>query len=151
MTDALACKSGMRFLTPDVLDEITIKTIEDEENYLPLSNVFVGMCTCKTLRKLLNGGIIADAQYNLMLKAAQDFYKDSLKYVLKKMDTSEGFWKHAVWIDFFHRNKANWEVISLKCIRMCFLFLRGNMSNCLKSLLIVKQSVKLKFALMKQS
>jgi len=109
MTDALARKIGMRILTPDALDEITIKTIEDEENYLPLSNVFVGMCTRNTLRKLLNEGIIADAQYNLMLKAAQEFYKESLKYVLKKMDNSEGFWKHAFWIDFFHRNKANWE------------------------------------------
>ena len=90
MTDAFAHKIGMRFLTPDVLDEITIKTIEDEENYLPLSNVFVGMCTCNTLRKLLNEGIIADAQYNVMLKAAQEFYKESLMYVLKKMDNSEG-------------------------------------------------------------
>ena len=74
----LARKIGMRFLLPDVLDEITIKTIEDEEQYLPLSTGFLGMCTRNTLRQLLKEGIIADAQYNLMLKAAQEVYKERL-------------------------------------------------------------------------
>ena len=49
MTDALARKIGMRVLIPDVVDEITITTIEDEEQYLPLSTGFLGMCTLSTV------------------------------------------------------------------------------------------------------
>ena len=56
---------------------------------------------------MLNDGSINQNEYDKVLKAAVAFYKESLRYLLIKMDMSCSFWQHTTWIDFIYRNKAN--------------------------------------------
>ena len=110
VTKSLVKKIGSRFLDPSCFVEgtVTEEIIDDEENYLPLEEVFIGLLTRKKLKKLFFEGDINKTQYNLIPKAAIAFYRESLRYVLNKMDMKSSFWSHAVWIDFFNRSKAKW-------------------------------------------
>ena len=89
--------------------QVTIDILEHEDNYLPLNEIFVGFNTKQMLKKLFNDGSIDQNKYDKVLKAAVAFYKESLRFLLTKMDMSCSFWQHATWIDFFCRNKANWS------------------------------------------
>ena len=82
--------------------------LEYENNYLPLNEVFVGFNTKQMLKKLFNDGSTDQNEYGKVLNAAVAFYKESMRYLLTKMDMSCSFWQHVTWIDFFCRNKANW-------------------------------------------
>ena len=82
--------------------------LEYENNYLPLNEVFVGFNTKQMLKKLFNDGSTDQNEYCKVLNAAVAFYKESMRYLLTKMDMSCSFWQHVTWIDFFCRNKANW-------------------------------------------
>ena len=42
---------------------------------------------------------------SLFLEAARAFHKESLRYVIKKIDMTD-IWSHAVWVDFFSRETA---------------------------------------------
>ena len=46
--------------------------------------------------KLFNGGEINELQYNNVLEAARAFYKESLRYIIKKIDMTDTLWNHAV-------------------------------------------------------
>ena len=101
-TESLKRKLATRLLVDPT--NITEETIEDEGNYLPFSEMNIGLSTLSLLKKLLNEGDINQADYNKVFQAARAFYKSSLKYILKKM-TPQDFWINAVWIDFFERKK----------------------------------------------
>ena len=58
---------------------------------LPLDEVFIGFSTRQKLNKLFKEGDIDQAQYNTVPKAAIAFYRESLRYVLDKMDMSCSF------------------------------------------------------------
>ena len=45
--------------------------------------------------KMLQEGGITQTQYNTCLRGAQAFYKESLEYVLTKMNLPESLWSHA--------------------------------------------------------
>ena len=56
------------------------------------------------------GFSLADqTQYNTVLEAAIAFYRESLRYVLDKMDISCSFWQQAVWIGIFNKGSAKWS------------------------------------------
>ena len=59
--------------------------------------------------KMLREGDITQTQYNTCLRDAQAFYKESLEYVLTKMDMSKSLWSHAYWVDFFNRENSSWS------------------------------------------
>ena len=42
-------------------------------------------------------------QYNTCLRGAEVFYKESLEYVLTKIDMSKSLWSLVCWLDFFNR------------------------------------------------
>ena len=92
-------------MKPDAfqVNDITVDLIDDPENYLPLWSwkLFVGFTTKNLLKKLFNDGEIDKLQYDNVLEAARAFYKESLRCVIKKMDMTDAFWNHAVWVDFF--------------------------------------------------
>ena len=115
MTKSLIEKIVKRFLKLDVVQNITNKTLEDEENYLPLSEVHIWLKPITILADLLegiDGEPISKTQHEKLLKACQGFYKSSLGYVMKKMDVNNEFWEHAMWINFFDRKKAKWSDVT---------------------------------------
>ena len=93
------------------VNDITVDLIDDPENYLTLEEVFIGFTTQNLLKKLFNGGEIDKLQYNNVLEAGRALYKESLRYVVKKIDMIDTLWKHAVWVDFFSRETAKWTDI----------------------------------------
>ena len=112
MTKELHRKTAIRFMKPDAfqVNDVTVDLIDDLENYLPLEEIFVSFTTKNLLKKLFSDGEIYKLQYNV-LEAARTFYKESLKYVIKKMDMTDAFWNHPVWVDFFSRETAKWNDI----------------------------------------
>ena len=68
-------------------------------SYLPLEKVFCDFSTKSLLDRMLGEGDIAQTQYNTCLRDTQPFFKESLEYVLTKMDMSESLWSHAYWVD----------------------------------------------------
>ena len=115
MTKSLIEKIGKGFLKLDVVQNITIETLEDEENYLPLSEVHIGLKPITILADLLegiDGEPISKTQHEKFLKACQGFYKSSLGYAMKKMDVNNEFWEHAMWINFFDRKEAKWSDVT---------------------------------------
>ena len=40
---------------------------------------------------------------------AEAFYKESLEYVLTKMDMSDSLWSHVCWVDFFNKENSSWS------------------------------------------
>ena len=114
VTEELTKKIGMRFLKSDFAYEssLDVSEIEDEKNWLPLDETFVGFIVTRLINRLLEDGTITDHDVNVFLEAARSFYLESLKYVLKKMNMNSPdneFWRHASWIDFFNRNDAKWS------------------------------------------
>ena len=61
------------------------------------------------LNKLFKEGDTDQTQYNTVPEAKIAFYRESLRYVLDKMDMSCYFWGQAVWTDFFNKDSANWS------------------------------------------
>ena len=90
-----------------IIDEYII---DDADNYLPLDEVFIGFSTRRKLNKLFKGDI-DQTQYNTVPKAAIALYRESLRYVLDKMDMSCCFQRQAVWIDFFNKGNAKWSYV----------------------------------------
>ena len=62
-------------------------------------------------KKLFNDGEIVKLQYNNVLEAAREFYKECLRSVIQKMDMTDTFWSHAFLLDFFSRETAKWTDI----------------------------------------
>lgn len=109
ITQELIRKISMRFLKPAVIRQGITKVLADEENLLPLESIFIGFTTKGLLNKKLSNGDITQEGYNNCLRGAQEFYRTSLQYVLKKMVMAGTPWVHAVWIDFFKRGEASWS------------------------------------------
>ena len=54
--------------------------LDNDANYLPFSEVFVGLITKTKLNKLLSDGDITQYQWLTCMKGAVAFYKASLRY-----------------------------------------------------------------------
>ena len=112
MTKELIRKIASRFLKTscyhgeDIIDE---GIIDDADNYLPFDEVCIGFSTRQKLNKLFKERDIDQTQYNTVPEAAIAFYRESLRYVLDRMDMSCYFWRQAVWIDFFSKDSAKWS------------------------------------------
>ena len=109
MTHDLGKKIAQRILKADALGNLKEETIDDESNYLGLMEIHIGLSTKSTLNRLRNKGEITNSQYQKTLRACQAFYRESLLYVLTKMNNI--FWKHCQWIDYFNRTNASWESV----------------------------------------
>ena len=81
MTVHLAKKLASRFIKPEVLQEEKVSTdiLDNHINYLPFSEVFIGLITKTKLNKLLQGGDITQNQWVTCMKGAVAFYSTSLK------------------------------------------------------------------------
>ena len=83
MTKSLAHKIAGRFILQDKpLSDITINLIENEDNYVSLKDLFLGLMTKSMLNDLLENGDISEVQYEKFIAVAIEFYKVSLKYAL---------------------------------------------------------------------
>ena len=110
MTQELIKKIAMRIMKHEVIRQgITLESLADEENYLPIKDVYVGLTTKKLLQRKFENGEITQKQHDTCLLGAQSFYRTSLEYVLTKMDMRETLWSHAVWINFFRREESSWS------------------------------------------
>ena len=109
-TKSLARKIAGRFILRDKFQsDITINLIENEDNYVSLKDVFLGLMTESKLNDLLENGDISEVQYEKFIVGAIEFYKVSLKYVFEKMNVEVLFWKHAACVDFEERANVNWS------------------------------------------
>ena len=80
----------MRILTPQgIKNGVSLESLNNSTCYLPLEKVFLPFCTKNLMDKMLREEDITQTQYNTCLQSARAFYKESLEYVLTKMDMSE--------------------------------------------------------------
>ena len=108
-TKSLIKKIGIRFLKPELVDDITDEALDDETKYVHQADIFLGFSTKNLLKKKFNDGDIPQMQYDKFMNAVVAFFRESLRYILLKMDMTETFWQHAKWIDFFDRQNARWS------------------------------------------
>ena len=106
-------------MKPEILKEpIDITTLlEDEENFLPLNEISIGVFAKSLLETMLGEGEILEGDQDKVFRAAQAFYKESLNYVIKKLPLNDPFWKAVVWINYFNRSSASWNDVSYFCTR----------------------------------
>ena len=90
----------------DLLDN---SVIDNENNYLPLDDIYIGFSTRNLLNKKVNDSEVSLATRNKFLNAVISFYRISLRYTLLKMNVDSTFWEMAQWIDFGSRHDAKWS------------------------------------------
>ena len=73
MTQSLIKKIASRFLKREAVSNVTVKNVQDESNYVPLKDMYVGFNTMLLLRRLFNEGDIDQAQSDKFLLSAQSF------------------------------------------------------------------------------
>ena len=83
----------------DIIDE---DITDDADNYLPLDEVFICFSTRQKLRH------INEKHYNTVSEPAVSFYRESLRYVLDRMNMSCSFWWQAV-LTFSNKGSAEWS------------------------------------------
>ena len=89
VTEDLVRRLVVRILTPQAIKNgVSLESLNDSTCYFPLEKVFCGFSTKNLMDKMLREGDITQTQYNTCLRDAQAFYKESLEYVLTKMDMS---------------------------------------------------------------
>ena len=76
-------------------DNTTI--LEDEDNHLPLNELFVGVVAKSLLDVMISEGDISERDHNRFFRAAQGLHKESLIYVINKLPVNDPFWKATVW------------------------------------------------------
>ena len=116
MTKTLLSSIGKRLQKPEALREVTLETLKDENNFLPITETHIGIEAMTLLNDLLgsndSGTTISKSQHKTFLKAAGKFYKSSIEYVITKMDVNNELWQHAVWIEFFNGKNALWSYVN---------------------------------------
>ena len=114
-TEELIRKLACRFMIPSAYKEsfeITEITIDNEENLLPHDDIMIGFRAKAKLNELFEDGDITQAHVTKMLTAAKSFYRESLRYIIQKMDVvSKPFFTNAVWVDYFQRSEAKWSEV----------------------------------------
>ena len=88
-TKSLIKKIAIRFLKPQLVDNITDKAPDDEKNYVRQANVFIGFLTKNLLNKKFNDGDISQMHYEKFMNALVAFFRESLRYILLKIDMAE--------------------------------------------------------------
>ena len=109
MTNSLACKIAGRFILHDKLhSDIRINLIENEDNYVSLKDIFLGLMTKSKLNDFLENGDVSEVQYKKFIVGAIEFYQTINKVFVRK-NVEALFWEHAVWVDFEEHANANWS------------------------------------------
>ena len=93
VTKQLQRKLGIRFVQIRLLDNLTEDIIDDENNYLPLEDIFLSLVTRNLLRKKVEDGDLSVGQHDKFIKATVAFYRGSLRYTLLKMNVDSSFWE----------------------------------------------------------
>ena len=62
--------------------------------------------------------VTSERDQNNFFRAAQEFYKESLIYVINKLPVNEPFWKAAVWVNYFNRPSASWNDVTISVFDM---------------------------------
>ena len=84
-TKQLQRNLGSCFLQINLLDNLTEDVDDDENNYLPSEDIFLGLVTCNLLRKKAEDGDLSVGQHDKFIKATIAFYRESLWYTLLKI------------------------------------------------------------------
>ena len=80
-----------RFLKLNIILDLTMETLENKENYLPLSEVYIELkpkTISVDLQKGIKGETIIKSHHNNFLKACQTFFKPIFVYVMIKNSRS---------------------------------------------------------------
>lgn len=108
----LAKTLANRIIKGDIVKNMAITeiTLDDPLIYTPTQSIHLGGTTKFALQKLLNQEDISETDYNV-LKAAQEYFKAALNYVLEKFPITDGILLHAKWIDVQKCTDAKWESV----------------------------------------
>lgn len=87
------------------MDKLREDTTDDNNNCLRYERIFLGFMAKKLLQQKFNEGDITLTQRDKFITAAIAFYKESLRYVLTKMNVENTFCDMAKWIDFSKTKK----------------------------------------------
>ena len=82
VTKQLQRKLGSHFLQTRLLDNLTEDVIDDENNYLPSEDIFLGLVARNLLQKKVEDGDLSVGQHDKFIKATIAFYRESLWYTL---------------------------------------------------------------------
>ena len=109
VTKQLQRKLGSRFLQTRLVDNLREDVIDDENNYLPSEDIFLGLVTRNLLRKKVEDGDLSVGQHDKFNKATIAFYREHLRHTLLKMNVDSSFWESAQWIDFESGQNVKWS------------------------------------------
>ena len=76
VTKQLQRKLGIRFVQIHLLDNLTEDVIDDENNYLPSEDIFLGLVTRNLLRKKVEDGDLSVRQHDKFIKATIALYRE---------------------------------------------------------------------------
>ena len=108
-------KLASRFVKPEVIQ------IHKEENIsfssLPLSfsdpkddiNLGIGFLTRQQIQKLLNEGVITEAQVDVFYDGVRQFVFTTYKYFVKWLPLDDSFIKSCIFVDFERRNSLAFD------------------------------------------
>ena len=81
------------------------------------------------MRKLLNDGNIVEAEYNKVFTAAQEYFKEGLKYILQKFPISDEVFQNYKCIDIQRCGDAKWESIEFFIAKFNSIFTSMDMDR----------------------
>ena len=81
------------------------------------------------MRKLLNDSDIVEAEYNKVFTAAQEYFKEGLKYNLQKFPISDEVFQNSKCIDIQRRSDAKWESIDFFVAKFNSIFTSMDMDR----------------------
>ena len=109
MTKQLQRKLGSRLLQTRLPGNLTADVINDENNYLPSEDIFLGLVTRNLLQKKVEDGDLSVGQQDKFIKSTKAFYRERLRHTLLKMNVDSSFWESAQWIDFESSQNVKWS------------------------------------------
>lgn len=118
--------------------------VENVENQLDDSHIFIGFNVRGKLRKLLDDGTISPKQHNDFLSAARAFHVQGVLYALKWLPVGDDILRHAGVISPLHKTKFSIDSVIVLAERFqSYLKYSSNDLNNLETEFAIYQSLKL--------
>ncbi len=112
--ESLGKKVAIRIMHPNKVKDITNVSeidLNDSENFIETRDIYLGVLTKNTLKKLLDEGDISEHQYKDFHDAVHYYFKSSLQYMQKKFPLNNTLICNAVWVNVPDRINSKWAQV----------------------------------------
>eukprot|EP00795_Rhopilema_esculentum_P011061 gene11061-19920_t len=112
--ESLGKKLAKRIMHPSKVKCITNVSeidLNDSENFIETEDIYLGVLTKRTLKKLLDEGDISEQQYKDLHDAVHYYFKLSLQYMKKKFPLNNPLICNAVWVNVPDRINSKWAQV----------------------------------------